>query len=344
LLAWCILLGGALIASLRLFGVIQANVFTNYSVQIASAIEMLLLALALADTVRYERDEREQAQRQALTSKEALINLARESEQKLEQAVMDRTEKLRISLANEKTMMAQFVRFGSLISHEFRNPLGIIDSQVAVMRKELALGNASQEGRLDTISSATQRLVKMFDKWLADGPHGTDIRTLQKSELTIAQWLPQFLQENRMFLSNRRIDLQLDDSVTDLYTAKELLDIALLNLLDNACKYSPSSSTITITSSRKPGFIGINVIDRGNGIAIEHHERIFDEYFRIPSDAGARGTGLGLPFVKNIMDNHDGHIELQSMPGYGSTFTLWFPELPATEPGNHGARASAPTT
>ena len=344
LLAWCILMGGVLIASLRLFGIMQANVFTSYSVQIASAIEMLLLALALADTVRHERDERDQAQRQALTSNEALIKMAKESEQKLEQAVTDRTAQLHISLANEKAMMAQFVRFGSLISHEFRNPLGIIDSQVAVMRKELVLGNANQAGRLDTISGATQRLVKMFDKWLADGPNGTDIRALQKSELTIAQWLPQFLQENRMFLGNRRIEIQVDDTVTDLYTDKELLDIALLNLLDNACKYSASSSTITITSGRKPGFIGISVIDRGNGIASEHHERIFDEYFRIPSDADERGTGLGLPFVKNIMNNHDGHIELQSIPGHGSTFTLWFPERPAVQPDSHGARAAAPTT
>lgn len=184
----------------------------------------------------------------------------------------------------------------------------------------------------------------MFDKWLADGPQAADIRTPQKSELMIAQWLPQFLQENRMFLGNRRIEMQLDETVTNLYTDKELLDIALLNLLDNACKYSPSSSTITITSGRKPGFIGINVIDHGNGIAPEHHERIFEEYFRIPTDAGARGTGLGLPFVKTIMNNHDGHIELQSTPGHGSTFTLWFPEMPAEQQDNYGAAAGAPTT
>lgn len=337
LLAWCILLGGGIIASLRAFGVLQTNVFTAYSVQIASAIEMLLLALALADTVRNERDEREQAQRQALLSSEQLMKLTKESEQKLEQAVVERTEQLNISLANEKAVMSQFVRFASLISHEFRNPLGIIDSQVAVMKKELAMGNSSQVGRLDTISGATQRLVKMFDKWLADGQARSDIRTMQKSQVTIARWLPQFLHENRMFVDNRNIDMQLDDTAIQLYADKELLDIALLNLLDNACKYSATGSRVTITSRRKPGYIGISVIDSGNGIAPEHHEQIFDEYFRIPSDTSARGTGLGLPFVKNIMNNHEGHIELQSAPGQGSKFTLWFPERPEAQNNNDKA-------
>lgn len=342
MLAWCILLGGGVIASLRLLGFLQANVFTSYSVQITSAIEMLLLALALADTVRHERNEREQAQRQALISSEALIQLGRDSEQKLEQAVTDRTAQLHNSLANEKAMMSQFVRFYSLISHEFRNPLGIIDSQVAVMRKELGMGgNANQVARLDTISGATQRLVRMFDKWLADGQTRTDVKILQKTEVTIARWLPQFLQENRMFLGNRRIDTRLDSAVSELYTDKELLDIALLNLLDNACKYSDSDSIITITSHRKPGFVGISVIDQGNGIAPEHHERIFDEYFRIPSDAGARGIGLGLPFVKNIMNNHDGHIALQSAPGHGSNFTLWFPERTSAQIINDSIGADA---
>lgn len=338
LLAWCILLGGGIIAGFRAFGVLQTNAFTAYSVQIASAIEMLLLALALADTVRHERDEREQAQREALISSQQLMKMTKESEQKLEQAVAERTEKLNISLANEKALMSQFVRFGSMISHEFRNPLGIIDSQVAVMRKELTMGsNSNQAGRLDAITGATHRLVRMFDQWLADGQTRTGVRPLQKTEVTIAHWLPQFLHENRMFMGNRKIDIQLDDTVSELYTDQELLDIALLNLLDNACKYSASGSLITISSGRKPGFTGISVIDQGNGIAPEHHERIFDEYFRIPSDTGARGTGLGLPFVKNIMNNHDGHVELQSTPGLGSTFTLWFPERPAAQSNKNSA-------
>ena len=328
LLAWCMLLGGGVVASLRIFGLVQTNAFTAYSVQISSAAEMLLLAFALADTVRHERDEREHAQRQALASSEQLMRLMKESEQRLEKAVEERTAQLKLSLATEQALLAQYVRFGSLISHEFRNPLGIIDSQVALMRKSPAADSPDQISRLDTIASATQRLVKMFDQWLADGQARPDIRPMTVAPVAVANWLPQFLKENQAFVGRHAIETQIDPAAPLLHADKELLDIALLNLLDNACKYSAPDSTIIIASRRKAGFVGISIKDHGVGVAPEHQQEIFEEYVRIPSEHGARGTGLGLPFVKNIINNHHGHIELTSEPGYGSTFTMWFPDMP----------------
>ncbi len=326
LLAWCLLLAGGVVASLRIFGLVQTNAFTAYSVQISSAAEMLLLAFALADTVRHERDEREQAQQQALASSAQLMQVMKESEQRLEKAVEERTAQLNLSLASEKAVLAQYVRFGSLISHEFRNPLAIIDSQVALMRKALPSGVSYHHHRLDAIAGATQRLVKMFDKWLSDGQARPDMRPMTVTPIMITQWLPQFLQENRAFVEQHTVRVLMNPAVQLIHADKELLDIALLNLLDNACKYSEANSEITIASCHKPGFVGISVKDLGRGIAPEHHEEIFQEYFRISTDDGARGTGLGLPFVRNIVNNHYGHIDMLSEPGHGSTFTLWFPE------------------
>ncbi len=326
LLAWCILLGGGVVASLRIFGLVQTNAFTAYSVQISSAAEMLLLAFALADTVRHERDAREHAQQQALASSEQLMQVMKESEQRLENAVEERTAQLNLSLATEKAVLAQYVRFGSLISHEFRNPLGIIDSQVALMRKSSASDSPDHVSRLDVISSATQRLVKMFDQWLADGQVRPDLRPMTVVPVSVANWLPQFLSENQAFVGRHSIETRIDPAAPLLHADKELLDIALLNLIDNACKFSEVGSMITIASCRKPGFVGISVTDRGTGVATEYQENIFEEYFRVPSEEKARGTGLGLPFVKSIVNNHHGHVELISKPGDGSTFTMWFPE------------------
>ena len=326
LLAWCILLGGGVVASLRIFGLVQTNVFTAYSVQICSAAEMLLLAFALADTVRHERDAREHAQQQALASSEQLMQVMRESEQRLESAVEERTAQLNLSLATEKAVLAQYVRFGSLISHEFRNPLGIIDSQVALMRKSLTADSPDHVTRLDVIAGATQRLVKMFDKWLAEGQVRPDLRPMAIVPVAVASWLPQFLNENQAFVGGHRIETRIDPAAPLLHADKELLDIALLNLLDNACKFSAPDSTITIASCHKPGFVGISVTDHGKGVATEHQENIFEEYFRVPSEQLARGTGLGLPLVRSIVNNHHGLVELISEPGQGSTFTMWFPE------------------
>lgn len=328
LLAWCLLLAGGVVGSLRIFGLLQTNAFTAYSVQISSAAEMLLLAFALADTVRHERDEREQAQQRALASGEQLMQVMRESEQRLEKAVGERTAQLNLSLATEKAILAQYVRFGSLISHEFRNPLGIIDSQVALMRKELATGAADHGSRLDAITGATQRLVKMFDKWLADGQARSDIRPMMVAPVPIADWLSQFLHENRTLTGQHPVRTPADPAIGLLHADKALLDIALLNLLDNACKYSEAGSAITIAPCQKPGFVGIRVTDHGIGIAPEHQEKIFEDYFRIQPADGARGTGLGLPLVRNIVNNHHGHVDLLSAPGQGSTFTMWFPQPP----------------
>ncbi len=259
------------------------------------------------------------------------MQVMKESEQRLERAVADRTGQLNSALANERAILSQYQRFGALISHEFRNPLGIIDSQVALMRKTSATEDSRLGGRLDVISGATQRLVKMFDQWLSDGQVRADIRPMKRSRILISDWLPQCLQENRMYAEQHVIEIRLDDSAMQLQADQELLDIALVNLLDNACKYSPAGSRIVIAATRKPGYIGISVIDQGSGIAPEHHERIFDDYVRIPSAGGARGTGLGLPFVKNIVNNHLGHISLTSASGEGSSFTLWFPEEPGPD-------------
>jgi signal transduction histidine kinase len=174
------------VASLRIFGLVQTNALTAYSVQISSAAEMLLLAFALADTVRHERDAREHAQQQALASSEQLMQVMKESEQRLENAVEERTAQLNLSLATEKAVLAQYVRFGSLISHEFRNPLGIIDSQVALMKKSPASAGPDHLSRLDAISSATQRLVKMFDQWLADGQVRPDLRPMTVVPVSVA--------------------------------------------------------------------------------------------------------------------------------------------------------------
>jgi two-component system, sensor histidine kinase LadS len=326
LLAWCMLLCGGIVGGLRAFGLVPNNFITGYSVQISSAAEMLLLAFALAEMVKNERDARDLAQRQAFDSSQQLMQVLKQSEERLEKAVEERTEQLRVSLANEKTVLAQYVRFGSLIAHEFRNPLGIIDSQVALLKKELAMGISNSGPRLDTISGATHRLVKMFDQWLSDGKAKPNSRPMQIIAINIPLWLPQFLHENRMFHASHQIEPILNSSVDTLYADKELLDIALVNLVDNACKYSASGSPITISTKRKLGYIGISVIDHGMGIAPEHRELVFEENFRIPSEKNTMGTGLGLPLVKNIVNNHGGHIELQSQTGQGSTFTMWFPE------------------
>lgn len=103
-----------------------------------------------------------------------------------------------------------------------------------------------------------------------------------------------------------------------------LMQRALVNLLDNAIKYSPPNTCVRVRAERVGQEALIHVIDQGPGIASEHHTRIFERFYRVDKSRSRKlgGTGLGLSIVKNVMNAHGGRVELTSAPGKGSTFTL----------------------
>lgn len=106
-----------------------------------------------------------------------------------------------------------------------------------------------------------------------------------------------------------------------------LLVTALTNLIQNAIAYSPNGSPVSVSRSIRGDSVAISVTDRGEGIAKDDQERVFERFFRVDK-ARARatgGTGLGLAIVKHVAANHNGSIELWSKPGTGSTFTLRIP-------------------
>jgi signal transduction histidine kinase len=326
-LAWGVLWTGALIASCRAMGWLPTSLLTAYSLQLSSALEMLLLALALADLIRLERHDKIEAQAQALEANQALLASSQASGEKLEQAVDQRTSQLAQALAQEKHLRDQQSRLGALISHEFRNPLGIIDSQISLLRKEKALGHAQIDKRIDIMSGAVQRLRALFDTWLNGDRIKKSLETADLKPLEINHWLQSTEQALRPLARNHRWGLQvLPHPVTVMFDA-DLLEIAVINLVDNACKYSPAGSQVALHLRERPGQIGIAVIDHGAGIAHEHRGRVFNAYFRVHPEGAVAGLGLGLTFVQRVADLHQGHIELESQPKLGSTFCLWLPAL-----------------
>jgi signal transduction histidine kinase len=100
-----------------------------------------------------------------------------------------------------------------------------------------------------------------------------------------------------------------------------------LNLVDNAIKYTPEDGRVTLSSQRQNGWITVKVQDTGIGIPKEEQSKIFDRFYR--ADMGRSrefgGSGLGLSIAKWIAELHRGRIEVESEPGKGSTFTVYFP-------------------
>ena len=270
LLAWSILWLGAVLGVLRALAWLPTNTLTAYILQIASAFEMVLLSLALADMIHEERDAREVLQQQALELHLQMVGTLKSAE--------------------ERTIRAQYVRFGSLISHEFRNPLAIIKSQLTLMRRECESGLPLVEKRIEAMVYASKRHAHL--------------------------------------LLAHPVTWKLEPAVETLWADPSLLETALTNLLENACKYSGAHSPVQIETRARPGQVGIAVVDQGLGIAPQHQETVFDEFFRVSPETSLMGMGLGLSIVKRVVLAHGGAIELHSQVGQGSSFCLWFP-LPA---------------
>lgn len=225
-------------------------------------------------------------------------------------------------------------RFTRLIAHEFRNPLAIIKSQAQVAQREateLASAPATKKAqqRQRTIQRAVERLEMLLDQWLVANRLALGNLDVHPATLTLGPWLSALIQ-SRGAAAGRPISLEIPPSAA---AAKidgdlQLLSTAVLQLLDNALKYSPRDGAIQVGVFLTDQEAGIRVTDTGIGIAPQDQELIFDRSLRLNPETSLPGMGLGLPLARDIAQLHGGRIEVVSTPGQGSTFTLWLPLAP----------------
>lgn len=325
LLAWGALSLGAVVSGMRSFGLLPTTTLTVYAAQISSLAEMLLLSFALAERIRIERDAREVAQTETLVARQSMVDGLQRSEIRLEHTVAQRTAELQQSLQNEQEVLDRYIRFGALISHEFRNPLAVIKSQLVLIDKEKQHGIDQAERRLSVITGATQRLGVLFEEWLESDRLRQKTSKLVLAPIDLPTWLAGILEDCRVCHTHHSFSLQLAPGLPVILADQSLLRIALLNLVDNAAKYAPAGTEISIETMTKDHRVGLAVINQGAGIALEHREDVFNAYFRIDPDGSAQGLGLGLAFVKKIIEMHHGDIELSNATGESFGICLWLP-------------------
>jgi two-component system sensor histidine kinase KdpD len=129
--------------------------------------------------------------------------------------------------------------------------------------------------------------------------------------------------ENR--LGERPIKVRIEAGVPLIPLDFVLIVQVLVNLLDNAIKYSPSQQPIEIIASRDENRLHITVEDRGTGIPAEDLERVFDKFYRVQRPDNISGTGLGLSICKGIIEAHGGAIRAENRPGGGTRILIWLP-------------------
>lgn len=326
LAAWGVVWLGALTAAMRYLDWIASNDLTLYAMQISTGVAALLFSMALFVRVRQQYLERLAAQQETLAARQALIQALQDSERELEAKVNERTAQLQESFAAEKRLREQYVRFGAMISHEFRNPLGVIETQTSLLQRELKAGIDNANKRIGTVRSAAQRLAMLFEKWLQSDRLQNATDRLQVQAIEFDSWLEDLVSKCHAYHANHQIDCRIEGSIGTVQADERLLQIAILNLIDNACKYSPAQTDVGVTACRVNHQLHITVTDQGQGIAPENLDKVFDEYFRVDQNSPVLGVGLGLPFVRKIVTLHGGSVKASNNPaGQGTRFTIVLP-------------------
>ena len=223
----------------------------------------------------------------------------------------------------EQSVQAQ-TQFVSDASHELKTPLTAIraTNEVALRNKKLTLPEAKEVIAANIEDVA--RLHKMTMVLLDLASQGKDL-AIRPVALPDVVSIALTISATNAGLNNVTID---DKTKPVMIMADaDIAAQALSALIDNAIKYSPDGGTVTLKSSNKRGFVGVEVIDQGHGIATGELAHIFDRFYRGDSSRSSHndgGYGLGLALVKKIMDSHHGSVTVTSKLGEGSTFTLLF--------------------
>lgn len=237
-----------------------------------------------------------------------------------------------IILTNQamKPIEESFLRlkqFTADASHELRNPLMVIDSNVTVSLKYPDGMRDSDRESFDAIASATEQMTRLTEDLLLLARSDT-LKPLIKEKIDLAIILKNLVQQYQVKLREKKIHLNLELDPFLLVLGDTLkLERLLKNLIDNAIYYTPILGIIYIRGKKHKSSIEIEIRDTGIGIAPENIEKIFERFWRGDTSRShwSGGSGLGLSIVKSIVTEHKGTITVNSQLKKGTCFTIFLP-------------------
>ncbi len=219
--------------------------------------------------------------------------------------------------------------FVSNVSHELRTPLALI----SMFAETLEMGRASSEEKkkeyYSIISKEATRLSRIVNKILSFSKIEAGKREYRFSNTDLNFLVEEIYKSYQFHLQKNGFEFSFSagESIPMIQTDSEAISEAVINLIDNAIKYSTDKKEITIITGTDQGFIFIEIKDKGIGISDENQKKIFEKFYRVSDGLvhNTKGTGLGLTLVKHIVEAHHGKIKVKSKPGEGSSFILSFP-------------------
>jgi signal transduction histidine kinase len=297
---------------------------------VAAAAMMFRTTLRELDTVQLARDQAERARNDTLGSAAELQKVSDD----VVRLNLDLSENLnRLKDAQDDSLrkgkLAQLGQLTATVAHELRNPLGAVRTSTFLLERKLKGKGLGVEQQLDRINNGVTRCDGIISQ-LLDFARS---RSLQAETVSLDDWLSRLVEDEAQRLP-AAIVVECRLGLADLQVSIDpgLMSRVLINLISNAseamvgkgddpAKFSVSQPRIEIETRLAQRGIEIIVADNGPGIAVENLQKIFEPLFTTKNF----GTGLGLPAVEKILEQHGGGLEVRTALGQGAVFTAWWP-------------------
>jgi two-component system phosphate regulon sensor histidine kinase PhoR len=235
-----------------------------------------------------------------------------------------------LTIRKQKKLAEMKNDFINNMTHEFKTPI------FSISLASKALGKSPQVQQSDKLNSylnlihdESKRLKGQVDKVLQMTLANSDYSKINKEKVNLHELIKNVSTNFDLILSEKNGDISLDLHADRhiIYADKTHLTNIIQNLIDNAIKYSKREPDITISTEDQGDGVSFSITDNGIGMDADTKEHIFDKFYRAQSGDihDVKGFGLGLSYVKNIVEAHKGRIKLNSKLNKGSTFTIFLP-------------------
>lgn len=237
-----------------------------------------------------------------------------------------------VSLLKEKEISEHTTDFLNNMTHEFKTPLTNIALAGKMLSKD-SIRNDEEKIKHYTgiVLEENEKLVFQVEQMLSMVELEKGEVPLNKTTLNLNDLISDVIKNINIQVENKsgKVTLNLNTNNAVIHGDKIHLTLVFSNLMDNALKYSVDFPNIVVTTLNRENNLIITILDHGIGISEEHQKKIFDKYFRVTKGNihNVKGFGLGLPYVKKIIELHLGTIEVKSELNNGTTFTITLPNV-----------------
>jgi two-component system phosphate regulon sensor histidine kinase PhoR len=221
----------------------------------------------------------------------------------------------------ERRLSALKSEFVANVSHELKTPLALVRMFGEMLQSGRVAGDAKRQEYLDIIVSESERLSSLIENVLDFARVERGRQAYEFTEGSVADAVTKAVNVYRHRAEHEGLELavEVDPSLPNVRIDERAIQLAVINLIDNALKYAPGSGVVTVRAARENGSIVIRVVDRGPGVPSDERERIFERFVRgsatrAGSDRPVRGSGIGLALVKHIAQSHGGSAWVEGAP------------------------------